>query len=139
MFVGELAYTSINNLNEGTGATKFGRSDIFGLYNPAGAGDAAKDDGFITSNSWGYRARLSAKYPNAFAGINLTPTLSWKHDVEGYSQYGFVEGDTTLGLSLAASYQEIYSAEISYTQYSGGDYSVMKDRDFASMSVGMQF
>jgi len=139
LFVGELAYTAIQGLDEGTGATKFGRSDIFGLYNPVGAGDAAKDDGFITSNSWGYRARLSAKYPNAFAGINLTPTLSWKHDVEGYSQYGFVEGDTTLGLSLAASYQEIYSAEISYTQYSGGDYSVMKDRDFASMSVGMQF
>ncbi len=139
LFVGEVAYTAIQGLDEGTGATKFGRSDIFGLYNPVGAGDAAKDDGFITSNSWGYRARLSAKYPNAFAGINLTPTLSWKHDVEGYSQYGFVEGDTTLGLSLAASYQEIYSAEISYTQYSGGDYSVMKDRDFASMSVGMQF
>jgi len=139
LLVGELAYTAIQDLNEGQGATKFGRSDIFGLYNPAAADDAARDDGFITSDSWGYRARLSAKYPNAFSGINLTPTLSWKHDVEGYSQYGFVEGDTTLGFSLAASYQEIYSAEISYTQYSGGDYSVMKDRDFASMSVGMQF
>ncbi len=139
LLVGEVAFTSIHNLNEGTGATKFGRSDIFGLYNPNASGDDARDDGFLTSNSWGYRARLSAKYPSAIAGINLTPTLSWKHDVEGYSQYGFVEGDTTLGLSLAASYQEIYSAEISYTQYSGGDYSVMKDRDFASLSMGMQF
>ncbi len=139
LFVGEVAYTAVQGFDEGAGATKFGRSDLFGLYNPNGSGDAAKDDGFLTSNSWGYRARLSAKYPSAIAGINLTPSLSWKHDVEGYSQYGFVEGDTTLGLSLEASYQEIYSAEISYTQYSGGDYSVTKDRDFASLSMGMQF
>ncbi len=139
VLVGELAYTAVQDFDEGTDATKYGRSDLFGLYNPNGSGDTAKDDGFLTSNAWGYRARLSANYANVFSGINLTPTLSWKHDVEGYSQYGFVEGDTSLGLSVVASYQSIYTAEISYTQYSGDDYSVTKDRDFASMSVGMQF
>ncbi len=114
VLVGELAYTAVQDFDEGTDATKYGRSDLFGLYNPNGSGDTAKDDGFLTSNAWGYRAR-------------------------GYSQYGFVEGDTSLGLSVVASYQSIYTAEISYTQYSGDDYSVTKDRDFASMSVGMQF
>ena len=139
VLVGEVAFTSIHDLNEGADATKFGRSDIFGMYNPNGTGSETIDDGFITSNSWGYRARLTAKYPNVFSGINLTPSLSWKHDVEGYSQYGFVEGDKTLGLSVEASYQEIYSAQIAYTQYSGDDYSQTKDRDFASISMGMQF
>ena len=44
-----------------------------------------------------------------------------------------------MGLSVLASYQETYMAEISFTQYSGGDYSMVKDRDFASISMGMQF
>jgi len=140
-FVGEVAFTSVHDFAEGDDATKYGRSDLFGTYyaNDNSGSIAATDDGFLTKNSWGYNARLSAQYPNAFAGINLTPTLSWKHDVEGYSQYGFVEGDTKLGLSVLASYQETYTAELSYTQYEGGDYSMLKDRDFASISMGMQF
>jgi len=139
--VGEVAFTSVHDFDEGDDATKYGRSDLFGAYyaNDNSGSIAATDDGFLTQNSWGYNARLSAQYPNAIAGINLTPTLSWKHDVEGYSQFGFVEGDTKLGLSVLASYQETYTAELSYTQYAGGDYSMLKDRDFASISMGMQF
>jgi len=62
--------------------------------------------------------------------------------VEGVSPVtgsGFNEGDETLGLTLTADYLNTYNAAISYTQLSGGPANYLSDRDFASISVGMQF
>ncbi|MGV2442471.1 DUF1302 domain-containing protein, partial [Bacillus atrophaeus ATCC 9372] len=87
-------------LDESPNAIKYGRSSAFG-YTP---GD---NDGFVTQNSWGYAVRASLSYPDAVAGINLTPTISFKHDVEGVSpQPGgvFNEGSKSLGLSIGADY-----------------------------------
>lgn len=139
--VAEVAMTHYHDLSEGANDIKYGRSDIFGAYDPSGtiAGSDAVNDGFVTQNSWGYRARASAKYNNVLGGINLTPALSLSHDVEGYAQYGFQEGNISLGLSIEASYQDTYTASVSYTANDGGDYSLTKDKDFASMSVGVVF
>ena len=134
--IGEVGYTYIHGFDEGDTEIKYGRSDVYG---PA-AGDAT-DDGFTTESSWGYRARLVADYSDVFAGVNLKPTIAWSDDVEGYSNPGgnFQEGQQSLGLSIQATYLQTYNASISYTQYMGGDYSVVNDRDFASMNIGMQF
>ena len=99
-------------------------------------------DGFITENSWGYRARAIFNYSDVFAGVNLTPTVSWSHDVDGYSPAngsGFVEDRKALGLALNADYLNTYNAGISYTRFFGGDYNLTKDRDFISASVGLSF
>jgi hypothetical protein len=136
--IGEAGYTYIDNFAEGADEIKFGRSDIFGT--PGDAGNV--DDGFVTESSWGYRARLVADYSDVFMGINLRPTIAWSHDVEGYSPQpggNFGEGQKTLGLSVQATYLETYSASLAYTQYSGGDYSVIRDHDFASISMAVQF
>ncbi len=134
--VGEVGYTYIHGFDEGDTEIKYGRSDVYG----AAAGDST-DDGFTTESSWGYRARLVADYSDVFAGVNLKPTIAWSDDVEGYSNPGgnFQEGQQKLGVSVQATYLQTYNASISYTQYMGGDYSVVNDRDFASMSIGMQF
>jgi len=137
--IGEAGYTFIHSFDEGADAIKYGRSDIFGEFD---ATDPSDDDGFVTESSWGYRARLVAEYSDVFMGINLKPTLAWSHDVKGYSPQpggNFGEGQKSLGLSVQATYLETYNANISYTQYMGGDYSVISDHDFASVSVGMQF
>ena len=132
--VGEVGMSYVHNFDESDDAIKYGRSDIFGV--PV----AGNNDGFVTTSSWGYRARVMADYTDVFAGVNLMPTLSWSHDVEGYSAIGvFKEGQQSLGLSLEANYREMYSASISYNQFMGGDYSTIKDHDFASISVGVQF
>jgi len=136
--IGEAGYTYISSFDEGSDAIKFGRSDIFGTPGAANS----EDDGFVTTNSWGYRGRLVADYPDVFMGVNLRPMLAWSHDVEGYAPQpggNFIEGQKTLGLSVQASYRETYTANMSYTQFSGGDFSAISDRDFASISVGMQF
>lgn len=139
--IGELAYTHIHSFKEGSTEIKYGRSDIFGLYDPT---DPANDsqDGFVTESSWGYRTRVVMEYSDAFLGVNLEPMIAWSHDVEGYSPQpdgNFVEGQQSLGLTLKGTYLESYTGSIGYTQYSGGKYSAIKDRDFASFSLGMLF
>ncbi len=137
-FIGEVGFSHVHDLDESQDAIKFSRS---GIYDPAS--DAEFDnDGFVTQNSWGYRARLMAEYSDVFSGINLKPVLAWSDDVKGFAPQpggAFREGQQSLGLTLKADYLSMYNAEISYTQYMGGDYSMVKDRDFASVSVGVQF
>jgi len=132
-FVGEVGYTFIHDFEEGNDQIRFGRSDAF---------DGTGTDGFVTESSWGYRAMLIGEYSDVFSGINLTPTIAWSHDVKGYAPQpggAFNEGEQALNISLAADYLSAYKASISYTQFMGGDFSVISDRDFASISVGMQF
>ncbi len=98
------------------------------------------DDGYITDTAWGYRLRASLDYSDLFAGINVKPKIAWKHDVEGYSPPpNFNEGSQALTLGVAADYLNRYTGEISYTQYSGGDYNTLNDRDFAAISFGASF
>lgn len=140
-FIGEAGYTFIHSFDEGMDAIKFGRDDVFGLFNPLDP-ENNTDDGFVTESSWGYRARLVAEYPDAFLGVNLQPTIAWSHDVEGYSPQpggNFIEGQQSLGLTLKGTYLESYTGSLGYTRYMGGKYSVIKDHDFASFSLGMLF
>ena len=99
-----------------------------------------EDEGFTTDFSWGYRLRVSAEYNNAFAGINLTPSLAWSHDVDGYSPApNFIEGRKALSLGLRADYLNVYQGELSYTSFFGADYNDLEDRDFVSLSVSVAF
>ncbi len=132
--VGEVGFSYIHDFDD---VLRYGRSSTYG--GPAFDGT---DDGFTTETSWGYRARLGAKYSNLFAGIDINPTLSFSHDVDGYAASpggAFSEGQQTLGLSVQASYLETYRATLAYKQFMGGNYNVLSDRDFASISVDVQF
>ena len=101
------------------------------------------NEGYTTSFSWGYRLRTSLDYNDVFAGINLTPTLSWSHDVSGYAPEpggNFVEGRKAVGLSLKAVYLNQYTADLGYTNYFGGKpYNMLKDRDNIALSVSYSF
>jgi len=95
-----------------------------------------------TESSWGYRARVMAQYNDVFSGVNLTPALSFRHDVNGVSgapSGNFKEGTKVTGLSVKASYRNTYNAALSYTQFKGEENDYKTDRDFAAISVGMQF
>ncbi len=97
-------------------------------------------DGYVTDSSWGYRLRAALTYNDAFAGINLTPSLAWSHDVDGYAPApNFQEGNKALTVSLAAEYLNRYTGSLAYTSFSGDDYSMVSDRDFLSLSVSVSF
>ena len=99
-----------------------------------------EDDGFTTSTSWGYRARAIWDYPDVFAGVNLKPSIAWSHDVDGYGPNGlFTEGAKAVSLGLEAEYQNTYTANLAVTEFFGGKYNTSVDRDFVSLSFGMNF
>ena len=132
--IAEAGYTFIDNFKEGADEIKFGRSGIFDL--------PGNEEGFVTQSAWGYRTLIEGEYSDVFSGINLKPSIAWNHDVEGYSpQNGsdFGEGEQSVDISLDANYLSTYKASISYTQFMSGNYNEISDRDFASISVGMQF
>jgi hypothetical protein len=98
------------------------------------------NDGFTDDFSWGYRVRAGLDYSDVFAGINLTPTLAWSHDVHGNSPPpNFVEDRKALSLGLRADYLNIYQANLSYTTFFGADYNELEDRDFVSVSFSVAF
>ena len=132
--VGEFGYTHVGGL-ESKSELRYGRDSIYGL-------DTAEygNDGFVTANSWGYRLRALADYSNVFAGVNLTPNVSFSHDVDGYGPNGlFNEGSKAVSVGVDAVYQNRYTASLSYTDFFGGDYNTLVDRDFLALSMGVNF
>jgi len=97
------------------------------------------EDGFATEFSWGYRAVARFDYLNAFQGVNLFPSVSFQHDVQGVSPSpiaNFVEDRMALGLNLRAVIRETWTAEVGYTTFFGaGKRNLTRDRDFVSLSV----
>ncbi|AOY87105.1 peptide ABC transporter substrate-binding protein [Marinobacter salinus] len=156
-FITEFGATYIHDLPSYDEA-RYGRSGTFGIgtipLDSLGGADICanganinvnycNNDGFTTDFSWGYRARFVWDYPNALAGVNLSPQLAWSHDVEGYSPQpggAFNEGSKALGLSLQAVYQNRITGNIGYTNFFGGKpYNELTDRDFVSASVSYSF
>ena len=145
--VGEVGYTHVSNL--GKNELRFGRAPEFGagaypdnslctgIANPANPQNC-DDKGFFTNTSWGYRLRAVLDYNSVFAGVNLKPSLSWSHDVDGYGPT-FNEGNKAISLGLDAEYQNTYTASLSYTDFFGGEYNTNIDRDFVALSFGMNF
>ncbi|MFD2229688.1 DUF1302 domain-containing protein [Alkalimarinus sediminis] len=163
-FVGEVGGTYVHGL-KGTKDARYGRAGTYGIgaFDPVDVnGDGTLDScdgstgaalninklncnnsGYTTSFSWGYRLRTALDYNDVFAGVNLTPTISWSHDVSGYAPDpggNFIEGRKSVGLSVKAVYLNQYSANVSYTNYFGGKpYNLLNDRDNIALSVAYSF
>lgn len=142
--VGEVGFTHVGGL-ESKDKIRYGRDPIFGVTGSAvdpNETSLAKygDHGFVTKNSWGYRVRGILDYSDVFAGINLHPNMAFSHDVDGYGPNGqFNEGAKAISFGLDADYQNTYTASLSYTNFFDGRYNTLTDRDFVSMSVGVNF
>lgn len=128
---------------------RYGRSTLFGLGPVSGtclSGSTSvmcSNNGYVTGSSWGYRLRASARYPGLLAGNgDLVATIGFAHDVDGWSHDGvFNEGRKLLNLTLRGEYQKRYFAELSYLTVlgHGGDYDNFRDRDYLTLSAGINF
>ncbi|MDR9466852.1 DUF1302 domain-containing protein [Marinospirillum sp.] len=153
--IGEVGFTYVNDLPD-TSEMRFGRSSVYGSYGKEAtindAADLAKlqsddykfaDNGYVTEFSWGYRLLAQLEYNNALVGgLKLKPSLSWSHDVSGYGPEPgsqFYEGRMIMGTALGAEYMNTYFGNLSYTSYFDTDYWDLDDRDFVSLSVGMNY
>ncbi len=128
--VAEAGYTFIHSLDDSAGA----------IIKYEGSSDAVTNT--VTQDSWGYRAIVGAEYSDVFAGVGLSPELFISHDVDGVAPLavsGFNEDNKRIGLTLNATMSNDVTASVSYNRLTGGDNDRVSDRDFASISVGMQF
>ncbi|MDN6859204.1 DUF1302 domain-containing protein [Pseudomonas sp. CAN2814] len=157
-WAGEVGANWIGGLHE-----RFGRAGSFGrtppsdgslcnpgtaLGNPGGLSDTelaaynadnCNTDGLMTDFSWGYRLRLALNYEGLLPATVVTPSLTWRHDVEGNSP-NFQEGQQAAGLALTFDYRNNYSLELAYNTFFGSnDYSTIDDRDFASVTLKASF
>ena len=136
--VGEVAWIGVSDLPS-IAEMPYGRNPIFGAPSNIAGGNPV-DAGFVEDSSWGYRFRASANYPNVFAGVELTPSIAWSHDVSGTSPTpSFRDGRKAFSLALGANYLTKYRGSISYTWFSGGFANTTSDRDFFSFTVSMDF
>ncbi|AGI25843.1 DUF1302 domain-containing protein [Pseudomonas sp. MT3] len=135
--VGEVGVTYVGGMTNDVGE-RYGRDSVYGVPENAAADAEYGSGGFYTSSSWGYRARAIWDYNNVFAGVNLKPNVAWSHDVHGYGPV-FNEGSKAASVGLDAEYQNTYTASLNYTNFFGGDYNTIVDRDFVSLSFGVNF
>lgn len=120
-------------------------------FNGTGLDDTTNNTqkGIMTKNSYGYRALVRATYNNAIGAINLTPRVAFSHDVRGTSPT-FTQGNKAVTVGLGADYQSKWQADLSYTNYFGGESipspgtlestsQALGDRDFIAASVSYAF
>ncbi|WP_342246488.1 DUF1302 domain-containing protein [Pseudomonas sp. OTU5201] len=147
--VGEIGMVHVGDL-EGRGGLRYGRDAVFGqgellpdnnlCLTSSATPQNCNDKGFLTTTSWGYRARAIWEYTDLIPAVTLKPNLAWSHDVDGYGpEPGFNEGSKAISLGVDAEYRNTYNASLSYTDFFGGDYNTNVDRDFIALSVGLSF
>ncbi|MBT8764925.1 DUF1302 domain-containing protein [Metapseudomonas boanensis] len=95
--------------------------------------------GVMTPFSWGYRLRMALNYEDLLPATVVTPSINWRHDVEGYGP-NFQEGQQAVGLALTFDYRNDYSLELAYNSFFGSnEFSLIDDRDYASVTLKASF
>jgi hypothetical protein len=143
-FSGEWAIKQVHGLPD-VGRRRYGRSEVFGAGAVSGvvcAGSTVtcSNDGYVTPTSWGYRLRVQLSYPKLLEGVDLKPSLTWGHDVRGWSADNtFSEGRKSATLSLRAEVAKRYFTELAWQASWGGTYDNLRDRDTLSLALGAAF
>ena len=124
---------------------RFGRSSAFGSDTKCGdpndtlTDKFCEDEGYTTSNAWGYRMMAALPYTTIIEGALVTPSVMFRHDVKGYS-VGFSERQKAVILGVKSTWQNKYTVATYYTNYfDGGKYSTLDDRDTFAVSVSASF
>jgi len=98
---------------------------------------------FADQFSWGYRLVTKLDYSGVIGAVNLSPRLIWQHDVKGNTpgpDGNFLEDRRAITVALGASYQNVWTGDLSYSRYFGaGRYNVINDRDFVAMNIKYSF
>ncbi len=121
--------------------------------------DKQTTGGYTTRNSYGIRLVARAEYPNAIAGINLTPRIAYSRDIKGVSPT-FNAGTQAVNLGITGTLRQNWQADLSYTAFFGGrtfsgttgagggafagqsyatTANALKDRDFIAATVSYSF
>jgi hypothetical protein len=131
--VGEAAVVHVGGL-EARSKLRYGRDSVYGQY-----GFGGDTDGFVTSTSWGYRARAILDYNNLIAGINIKPNLSWSHDVRVWPQRAVQRRCQGHQPRRRRGLPQHLHRKPQLHRLLRGDYNTLEDRDFVALSFGVNF
>lgn len=153
VFLGEVGATFVSGLPEANGqagaagipGARYGRSPVFGTASGVGlnAPDGQTAAGFVTDFAWGYRLRTAATYRDLMFGTDFIPSISWSHDVDGWSPepgQAFNEGRQSIALGLGLEFDANTKASVSYVKFvDSAEFDVFRDRDFVSFTGSYSF
>lgn len=98
---------------------------------------------FADSTSWGYQILGRLDYTNVFAGVNVSPTIGFTHDVSGNTPLplgNYVSGRKSINLSAEFTFQNAWALEIRYVNFfDGGRYNLLADRDYVATTLKYSF
>jgi hypothetical protein len=98
---------------------------------------------FADPFSWGYQLVGRLEYNNVFAGVNITPTVAFTHDVQGNTPLplgNYLAGRKSINLVVEFSWQNSWSLEARYVNYFGASrYNLLSDRDYVATTLKYSF
>ena len=77
------------------------------------------NQGYATKDSYGYRLISRFEYADLFANVNVLPRIVFSHDIKGVSPF-LTEGTKAVSIGVNATYNQVWSADIAYTNFFGG-------------------
>lgn len=102
----------------------------------------ASDGDQVTRDAYGYTLIFDGTWNDVVAGINLSPFVVYKSDIQGNSHQtgNFIEGRKAFTLGMRASYQNNLQAELQYTEFYGaGQNNIARDRDNIGLTLKYAF
>jgi hypothetical protein len=131
---------------------RYGRADLFGVGPVSGIcavttarpARQCSQSGYSTSDAWGYRLRVEARWPDIAptlaGGLAATASAAFVHDVKGWSgDFLLSEGRKSLNMGVRFEYRQRYLLEVSWLPLWGGDYNAFSDRDTLALAAGVKF
>jgi hypothetical protein len=104
---------------------------------------ATPESAFADPFSWGYQVYGKLDYNNVFAGVNVSPSIAFAHDVKGVTPLplgNYIKGRKSLTLAAEFTFQNAWSLEVRYVNFfGGGRYNLLGDRDYAATTLKYSF
>ncbi|MCC6200183.1 MAG: DUF1302 domain-containing protein [Moraxellaceae bacterium] len=103
--------------------------------------EGPKND-YMDAVSWGYRVVLSATYNDAFAGVAVTPSIRFAHDVDGNSHRtgNFLENRKSGTVAVNGVYNNALDVGVAYNAFWGAEASnLLGDRDNITLTLKYSF
>ena len=104
---------------------------------------ATPADAFADSKSWGYQLLARLDYNSVFASVNMSPSVSFSHDVSGNTPLplgNYLHGRKSVNVAVEFTYRNAWSLELRYVNFFGaGQYNLLSDRDYVSSTLKYSF
>ncbi|MEO5958111.1 MAG: DUF1302 domain-containing protein [Opitutaceae bacterium] len=104
---------------------------------------ATEDRGFADDFSTGYQILGRLDYNSVFAGVNMSPSVAFTHDVRGNTPLpvgNYIAGRKSVNVAVEFTYRNSWSVEFRYVNFfGGGRFNLLGDRDFFSSTLKYSF